>query len=600
MKHSLFILGCVCWLLKGAAIAQIPVRATDVRGRTIAGQLLWDGEQRRWWIVAPDGDRKPLADYSRVVLASPSEPAAGQTPDHELRLWGVERLPVQIERLEGDQLHVRALGSRLRVPLASIAQLTHFKDLAPVFNADFDQTEQKPELAGDAAVQAGKGVDQTAGLVLQNIGDRATTRLDPPIAEGVAQLLYFDPGPKQHRRGYLMEFTFRRGARRVPLQVLLLPRSSMMALAMPEGPPVAVEPIERSRGWHRLGVVQDQDGVVVTIDDALLAAFHQPLGELVECTVAVPEELAAAHARGGQQDGAGDEPFRVDEMEVRIRRTTELPRQPAADQDEVLLYGGTQFYGTVTELDARHVALRTEYALLHFPWPAVHRVFLHPRETRPVRLTGQRARLVLRTSDPLSLASDVAPDAGANLEGILRGMDQEVFLLEHPTLGEVRIPVAQTRFILPGRYGHWLLIDSGFHHLGDAVELGMQRPYPEGNQISWHFQLDSVPETIWLVMDVVDMEPMYPGASYYGELRDGHLRTTLLLNGTEVDFVNRYLRRKRTSAVRVRIPLPREQLKEGDNVLTLKQRPQRDEPGSYDDCGIWWVGLEWPAAEPKP
>ncbi len=600
MNRTYLILALMPWLLKGPAFGQLPVKATDARGASISGRLTWDAAEQRWWIEPADGHRSPLAAYPLVILEHPQGSLRHQSPDHELRLWGVERVPVQIERLVDGKLLVHALGDRFHVPLTSIAQVTHFRELAPVFNSDFDRDEDLPRLAGDAAVRPGKGVAGTAGLVLQNVGDQATVTVDPAVAEGVAQLAYFDPGPARHRRGYLMEFTFRRGARRVPLQVLLLPRSAMVALAMPEGPPVAVEPIERSIGWHRLVVAQDEDGVVVTVDDALLAAFHQPLGELVECTVAVPEALAAARPDGPPAAAANrDEPLVVDDIEVRTRRRTQLPRQPAADQDEVLLYGGTQFYGELTNLDARHVSLRTEYGVLRFPWRVVHRVFLRPSQTQPVRLVGQRARLLLKTPNLLAPSESTSVRRGANLEGVLQGVEADTFLLEHPTLGRLRVPIDQVRAIMPGRYGNWLLVDSGFHHLGDAVELHMQRPYPEGNQVTWHFQLEEVPKTIWLVMDVVDMEPMYPGATYYAELRDGFLRTSVYVNGKEVDFVNRYLPRQRGRPARVRITLPRELLKVGDNTLALKQRPQRDEPGSYDDCGIWWVSLEWPIAEPR-
>ena len=585
-----YILCVVAGLLKGTVHAQIEVEALDRGGQQSSGRLVWDAEQQRWWVQTVDKERKALENYQLLRLQPPvaAEPTAA--PDFEVQLWGSERLSLRVGATEDGTLTGRFAGGSIRLPLASIAWLTHFGEMVPVCDLDFDGTSEPPgvQFEGDARVAIGKGSEQSGALEVHNAGDQAVIALSQGVTEGIAQLLYNDPGPTKHRRGYLMEFLFRRGARKIPLQVLLLPGSEVLALAMPEGPPTAVEPIERRAGWHRLVLTLQQDRVLVTVDDAVLAVFHQPLGELIQLTLGVPRELGAARPQEGQAPEE-DEPLWVDDLEVRARRASQLGRQPAPDQDEVMLYGGSEFYGELVSIDAGQLTLKTDYGTLHFPWQQVYRLYLRPRSCAPIKLFGQRARILFRPNAGLAVARR------DNLEGILLGPTEGGLVLQHPTLGRLEIPLALVELIAPGRYGHWLLVDHGFHHLGDAVEPDMQRPYAEGSTVSWTFELQQVPARVWLVLDVIDMEPMVQGASYYQELKAGHLRTVVELNGKEIDFVNRYLslgRRRRLQ--RVRIPLPQDLLRQGKNVLRLTQRPQRDKPDSYDDCGISWVSLEWP------
>lgn len=576
------ILARICVHVYADQYAPVPVQAQDYRGQTLDAELIWDADRSSPLVRVSTGEEFPLEQFRQLtpVRLRASQPHG--LPWFELRFWGAERLSVQQIAGNDRQLQATLAGAAYTFPTRAIAQLSHYGAARPIMRASFDQgLPAGIELRGQARLLEGRGVDASAGVEFKTAGDELRLLLSRPLAEGTVQLLLHDPGPEALRFTLLVELEFQRGNQSVRLQVVLVPGREFWGFATPEGPPSAVEPVSRRQGWNRVRFTVESNRIGVDVNGMVLSVIHQPVGRLVQLRV-------AAQASEEPQDTGAGAPAYVDDVQIYERLPAMLERQPAKDQDEVLLYDGQQFYGTVRDLSPEGVALQADTGTLRFPWDDVYAVFFSPGEAVSRLLKGQRARVIFApAADSLAGQTD-------NLEAIITGLSDQSIELDHPLLGKVSIPLGNVARLLPGRYGYWLMLDPRFHHLGDEVDLNLQRPYPEGNQIRWSFELASVPEQVWFVADVVDLEPMQEGAPYYQQLRDGYLRTELLLNGKTVDFLNRHVPLgNRRQPRRVRIELPRAELRAGRNTLELRQQPQKDLPGSYDDFGIFAVSLEW-------
>lgn len=566
----------------------LPVRATDFAGNTIDAELVWRGESDRPLLRVSSGAERTLEEFLQITPRTPATAPLHGLPWFDLQLWGAERVAVQRITGSAEQISVVFAGRPYEWPASVLARIAHYGEALPVLRASFDSEGdlRSVELHGQARVRPGKGIDQTAAVELRSPGDELETALPHALAEGTSQLLLFDPGPETIGTTVIVELSFQRGNRLVPVHVLLAPGEDLWGFATPEGPPSAIEPVARQPGWHRIRFDIEADRIQASVDNAVLSVIHQPLGRLVAIRVRAETSDEPQAAPGTSS------PVYVDDLQVYERLPAVLERQPARDQDEVMLHDGQQFYGKLSELSNDSITLQSTGAALRFPWKDVYAVFLAPRPGVPALLNGQRVRVVFR------VGTDSGAVAPSNLEGILKGLSDDSVHLLHPVLGQVIIPFSAVNYFLPGRYGNWLLIDHRFHHLGDEVDLDLQRPYPEGNELAWTFELPRVPSTTWLVADVVDLEPMQEGAPYFQQLKEGFLRTELVVNGHSVDFLNRYvLLGNRREPKRIRVELPADVLRPGENTLELRQKAQKGRPGSYDDFGIFGLGIEWPAED---
>jgi hypothetical protein len=90
------------------------------------------------------------------------------------------------------------------------------------------------------------------------------------------------------------------------------------------------------------------------------------------------------------------------------------------------------------------------------------------------------------------------------------------------------------------------------------------------------------------------MEPMVSGAEFAKRLENDEWRTYASVNGQKLDphGLNHLLPPNSRGAVRLVVPIAPGVLKPGDNVLRIFQTPQKDDAKSFDDCGVFGIGLE--------
>ena len=155
---------------------------------------------------------------------------------------------------------------------------------------------------------------------------------------------------------------------------------------------------------------------------------------------------------------------------------------------------------------------------------------------------------------------------------------------------DVRRFLRQMEFLAAGR---WLAIDSGFHHFGNRLKERFPVPHPEGTERTWNFSLEHVPQLASLVLHVVDMAPPR-GGGLVQNAEDDELRTYVSINGRDVDpmGLNHRLPLNAKDPVRLSLPIDPAVLRAGENILRLRQTPQKEEPHTFDDCGVFGIGLE--------
>ncbi len=531
----------------------------------------------------------PAPLIRRVLRTEPPSVPRGTPPPHRVRLWGDESLSGTVEAIANDALELRTLdGQHLRVPISLVASVEHAHGEAVVLRDDFEAELPARHVAGQAARSGDRAASGDSSLRLAEPGDAVEYTLAEPVASGSFEVRFFDSAKLRADREWVAELDFASADGVRPVQVLLGWAADSYGLLTPRGPTLAVQHVARAAGWNRLGVRFSPGHLSVLIGDAVLTHGDAGVGQLraVRFLVRTPEDEPD---KGAEAAWTGY----VDDLQLAETVGSAGFYQPSPNQDDAEFTNGDQLYGRIESANDRSLTIAGEFGRYEAAWRDLRGVRFAPRSCPVQRVDGQRVRATLSAGSAPD-AADAEPDV---LEGVLRSVSDDALRLEHPHLGAVDVRRDRLRALEFLGRGAWIAIDAGYHHFGDQVNVRLQAPYPEGTEHRWEFALDRVPDHTVLLLSVVEMESMARGARYYEELKNGELRTYLSLNGTELDpeGLNHLLPANSKGAVRLRVPVPPGLLRAGSNALRMHQVPQNDD--SYDDCGVFAIGLETSAGE---
>jgi len=307
--------------------------------------------------------------------------------------------------------------------------------------------------------------------------------------------------------------------------------------------------VARRPGWHRLAVEFGPASLVVTIDDAVLwySRDKGPGGPLLEV------RLTCAADKGAVRGAVAFDEFT-------LTRAVEVLPRPAdtSEQDEAWLTAGDQLFGRLTRLDRRGLELEGRFGKRAYSWAEARGAFPKRAAARPATTDGAHVRLWLRP------AAGSEPD---ELEGVLRALDERRLTLRHPALGDLEIERARLLRLRPLVHGRRIELDNGARQLGDKGRLAPG--------VEYTLRLDARPEAARLALTLLPI--------------DG--RAELVVNGRVVEDLARYAGPKARTAVPVRVPLPRDSLKAGENVIEVRLR---EEGGRRGSCVVSEVALELP------
>jgi hypothetical protein len=543
--RALLTLAVVSAALPAAAPARAD-EATLTDGRRLAAALTLDAG--RLHITAADRSDIPpdRVQHVRFGPASPAPFRAGVV--HQVRLTGDQRLTGELLALDAAELRLRTpWRDRLAVPRGTLVGVTCLPGQLVLLDEDFEEGLKAWKLAGSPQLTTKQHTSGEYALLLDAPGQSAAYALASGPEAGSVGVNFLVPEEVAGGR-WQMEAAFQGSGGAKTARVTLADGTAAYAVEAPTPRDAGAE-VARRPGWHRLAVEFGPASLVVTIDGAVLWYSREkgPGGPLREV------RLTCAADKGAVRGAVAFDEFT-------LTRAVEVLPRPAdtSEQDEAWLTSGDQLFGRLTRLDRRGLELEGRFGKRAYSWAEARGAFPKRTAARPVTTDGAHVRLWLRP------AAGSEPD---ELEGVLRALDEWRLTLRHAALGDLEIDRARLLRLKPLFHGRRVELDNGARHLGDRRGLAPGAEYT--------FRLEARPEAARLALRLLPL--------------DG--RSELVVNGRVVEDLARYAGPKARTAVPVRVPLPRDSLKAGENVVEVRVR---DEGGRRGSCVVSEVALELP------
>lgn len=637
---------------EGISAVEFTLR-TDA-GQSRSGKLI-DGDGNSPQFVDRDsGALIPFDKLERIeVLRDSAHASTSRLPRRRFQLVDGETLSGELIGFEGDTVRVRTLGGDiLTIPRGFLHSIWNCDGQCDVFYEDFEA-----ELAGHVVDLPREPLasefpsDAPASQHALRLPPGRRTRfqipLRPPIDSGRFQFALLDPGfsemadrDRSDPETISMTLVFRSSDEMSRLEFHFSTNEQTYAVDAGTHRVTSRQSVARSAGWHQVVFVFDEHRNYVSLDGMLLATGPPIAGQLVRLVIqrssstssavigtpavlpnasaippvksrpVVPKHVDDASVDVGSSGvanipskpapGAVADPSTrsvwMDDLWLTQVRALPTPRPLTDHQDMLLLLNGDELFGRVQRITPQVVRMSASYGKVAVGWNKVAGVQWNSAIQPTVRaIEGNVVRVRLRSE------RSRPPQPADWLIAAFQGSDNEVLRFAHPLLGEFGLHWATIRDLEPIFSGEYRLLDARDHHLGDELRDDFRCPLPEGPNVTWSFESKTQPaDAIVFSIDVDELEPAGPGtpteSPYLNQLRSGHLVTAVYLNGTPIGDLNRHIRYRRgldDGWQRIRITLPTKLVREGQNDLSLKQRPLQNDPEDYDDFEMRRPTLEF-------
>ena len=524
------------------------------------------------------GESRPL-EVGSIVAAKGSGPgpAEGLAP-FRVRLGSDQQVSGRLESVDDRAIRIGSGDRTIVVERSGAQSLLQRPGEAQVLAEGFEMLDTErwgmtgapelvrhPRLAGDQA------------LALPAGGASLTYRLPAPIGSGRLDVAFLDEGLLARGQSWFVDLAFAGPSGAEPIRAVLGWDGESLAVQSPRGPALAIQRLARKPGWHRLAIRFGPGGTELSVDGAELAHGNGPAGHLIEVRL-------ASHADGTNGAPEGLAAYLDD---LRLARFAEpvgsLEIDP--DQDELRLVGGDQLFGQLRAAGPERLTFMVDGREVELDWSEVASVHLRraPEPSEPIGGLWVRA--------------DWQADGGGEadrIEGALTEVSGESIVLDSPSAGMVTIPRDRFRRLEVLSRGIRIVLDPTAHHLGNEIFPSLDPPQPEGGVLERTFDLDRIPDgPAAFALDVIQVAGEAAQLPFGPQVRNGELRTTLILNGQEVDYLNRHVTTKNESPRRVRLPIPAGLLRVGPNRLRIEQAGEAHDEASLDDLGVLGIAVEF-------
>jgi hypothetical protein len=481
----------------------------------------------------------------------------------------------------------------VKIPRATVLKITQRPGEAVVLDEPFDDSA-KASWTKRGDVSQIRGADPRHPGVLAFGAGGGSIELKPPapFAAGRLELSFHDDGAIHPGLRFQVELEFEGGVDPDrTITATLAWESETLAVASPKGPTLAVQRLIRAPGWRRLSVTFDSEHTSLAIDDAELAHGGSPRGPLAAIRV---RTARAADAKAAVPELAAT----IDDLRLVQRFRPSSRVEIDTTQDDMLFSSGDQVFGTLVGADSERVILELEGRRLSFPWRQIARLALRRVPLGAGPLSGDWVRVEWLAPG----AAGPSPETD-QLEGVLLAVDSDSVRIRCPLLGELVLPRAAIRRLEWLSRGQRALFDHGPHHLGDREVLDLEPPYPESEPVEVRFDWEPPKSELGqpqLAIDVVQVEGVEGSLAFSAQIQKGELTTQLFLNDRSLGDLNQHVHVKNESPLRVRVPIPPDCLKTGENVLRFEQKGAKDDPRRRDNLGILSIAIEHSQPADRP
>jgi hypothetical protein len=546
--------------------------ATLPGGGRLTGTLRLDAKGNCQFVAAKNAGTFRLDQLLDIHLPPVPRPPLRWGTRFQVALAGDQQLTGELLGLDAKELRVRtAWADRLALPRAAVPALKQPQGYLTFWHDDFTNGLKAWKAIGAPTVNDRRPAPAKPCLLLTAPGQRVEYALTTPLESGRAAVSFYDA--EAFGAIWLFEAEFAGAAGPRFLRVVVGGAAAYQA----EGPGLIGQSTEvaRNAGWHRLQVECTAASLVATVDDAVLWRGGAPGGPLKKVRLVCNAHPVKAVPRG--EVALAD--FSLAQSVRPLRHTRADP-----DQDELWLASGDQLLGDVVRADHRGVELQACFGKRTYLWGDVRGVWLREIVAAPRTTDGEHVRVWLRTGCGAEVDQ---------LDGVLHGLDAERLTLRHALLGDLVIERARVERLRGLFRGRRIEVANGSHHLGPRNRLvpSLRPPRSEGLSLKRTFCLDAVPDTAALVVRVQHLKGREEGVG--GALQQGGLCTAVWVNGRQVGFLNDYVQRSTPAHQTVRLPLRREALRSGDNVLEVRQIPE-PRTGQCASCGVSSMVIEVP------
>ena len=595
-RNRLLVVGFVVGLASTVGLSQPPTARskrveTLVRGEAIRTEGQLSGGGAGGFRFVPAAGRPPIAvepgstiEFSGAGPEPHSVPAAFQ-----VLLGNGQRISGRLVEITPDQIRIddgpgrKPLTIARRGALAVIQRPGEAQILVDPFDV-LDPTRWtqtgEPEVDNDLKSPGGKYLKLPAG------GASVTARIFESVTSGRLEISYFDRGERAAGYREFVDLAFRTPAGELAaVRTVLGWPEETLAVESPQGPGLAVQPLTRKPGWHRLTVRFGPDRLDIQVDQDELAHGNGPSGPLAEIRLATEVVRKGSPAAGLFA--------RFDDLHVARIATPSARVDIDPGQDEVRMVSGDQTFGRIVKADSRRVLLRQLGKDVSLPWSEVSGVYFERAAEAGQMIDGLLVRAEWRAAPP-SEGRDFDV-----LEGALVGVTETEISLATPYASAVTLPRDHlTRLLILGK-GRRLTLDATSHHLGDRVVPDLDPPQPEGGTYEIAFDLDSVPDgPARLAVDVVQVVGESGDSEFSPLVRKGELVSRVSLNGKAFDTLNHHIMTKNEAPERIRLPIPSGLLRSGRNVIRVQQEGAKDDPSKRDNLGLLGIALEFDSRRP--
>jgi hypothetical protein len=557
-------------------------------GGPLHGRLVTDAGSEIRFLSDSDGKPLPLSRGFVVEFpASGPESPSGPRP-FQVLLGGGQRISGRLAEINRNEIRLDDGPGRrpLTVARGGAVAVIQRPGEAQVLLDSFDALDSgRWSETGDAVID--NDIKSSGGkhLKLPASGASVTSKLAEPVSAGRFELSYYDAGDTASGCRQWVELSFRtRSNDLASVRAVLGWSDETLAVESPQGPGLAVQPLTRKRGWHRLTVRFGPDRLDLQVDDDELAHGNGPPGPLAEIRLATEV--------GRKATPPATLFARFDDLQLARIATPSGRQESDPSQDEIRIVTGDQVFGTITKADARGVALEQDGKVVSLPWSEVSGVYFRRSAHAGEWIEGVLVRVDWRTT------TSSGSQEHDTLEGTLNKVTDAELSIATPYAGTVILPRDRlSRLEVLGNTRR-MVLDATAHHLGDRVVSDLDPPQPEGGTYELSFELKQVPETpARLVVDVVQVVGE-SGDEYSAHVKNGELLTRVSMNGKPFDTLNKHITTKNEIPERIHLAIPAGVLKAGPNVLRFQQEGTKEDPSKRDNLGLLGIALEFDGARP--